>query len=128
MLSRTGEDSKAAGVGVKVSRREGRRKGPTTHAIQSGEQASKEGLCDGNAGGGQGQMPMKSSPLAFHPLSIGGPVVEMFETGHGLSPWSLKPCRCFLPLCAPKLSPQALSHSKGNCSTVVPQATAASPH
>lgn len=74
MLGRTGEDSKAAGLAVKVSKREGRRKRPTTHAIQRREQESKQGLCDGNAGGGQGQMPMESSlemqPPAAHSIHL----------------------------------------------------------
>lgn len=59
---RGGEDSKATGSGVKVSRREGRRKRPRSHATWSGEQAREPGLCDGSAGGGQGQMLMESSP------------------------------------------------------------------
>lgn len=50
MLDRTAKPL----VGVTVSRREGRR----SHAVKMGEQASKPGLHDGNAGGGQGQMPM----------------------------------------------------------------------
>lgn len=133
MLDRTGQQSHWVG-GVKISKREGRRKRPRSHAIQRGEQASEPGLCDGNAGGGQGQMLMESSPemqpppAQSHPLIFGGPVVEMFKLGQGLSTQSLNPCSCFLPLCAPELSPQALSHSKPGFSTVLPQATATSPH
>lgn len=37
--------------------------------------------------------------------------MEMFEIGQGLSTQSLNPCSCFLALCAPELSPRALSPS-----------------
>lgn len=53
-----------------------------------------------------------ASPSPVHPPIFGGPLVEMFEIGQGLSTQSLNPCSCFLPWCAPELSSPALSHSK----------------
>lgn len=62
MLDRTGQDSKAAGLGVKVSKREGRRKRPRSHAITGGSKQASQGYVMTMRGGGQGQMPMESSP------------------------------------------------------------------
>lgn len=65
---RTGQTAKPLGGG-KVSKREGGEK-PSPHAVQRGERAGRPGLCDGNAGGGQGQMPMDSSPKMQPPPAL----------------------------------------------------------
>lgn len=68
MLNRTGQDRTAKPLGGgKVSKRQGGERGPMLYG-EGSEQASR--ICDGNAGGGQGQMSMDSSPKVQPPPAL----------------------------------------------------------